>query len=211
MLNVVVDGAVVDAGKSERFATLSAGAAGAAVVLPPFVAGIGFGVVDAQPLAVACNFGFVDIAVGRTHLNALVGARLHSRRHGIHEIGSAVGIDGVVAGVVGNHHPLESVAFGYATSNGKHNTIAKRHHGGFHIFIVVVAIGDIVGSAEERAFEVAGHKFERNNDMLNAQALAVGDSANAFAAVLRRAIIECDGEGNAFAKLIEHGGGIHTT
>ena len=211
MLNVVVDGAVVYTGKSERFATLSAGATSAAVVLPPFIAGIGFGVVDAQPLAVACNFGFVDIAVGRTHLDALVGARLHSRRHGIHEIGSAVGIDGVVAGVVGNHHPLEPVAFGYATSNGKHNAIAKRYHGGFHIFIVVVAIGDIVGSAEERAFEVAVHKFERNNDMLNAQALAVGDSANAFAAVLRRAIIESDGEGNAFAKLIEHGGGIHTT
>ena len=60
MLNVVVDGAVVYTGKSERFAALSAGAASAAVVLPPFVAGIGFGVVDAQPLAVACNFGFEE-------------------------------------------------------------------------------------------------------------------------------------------------------
>ena len=47
MLNVVVDGAVVDTGKSERFATLGAGAAGAAVVFAAAIAAVGVPVIDA--------------------------------------------------------------------------------------------------------------------------------------------------------------------
>ena len=107
--------------------------------------------------------------------------------------------------MVGNHHTLEAVALGDTAGDSQHNTIAERHHGGFHVLVVIVAVGDGIGTLEQGALEVLVHELQGNNQMLDAQALAVHDGTTTLTAVLGAAVVKSDRQGNLVLVLIEHG------
>lgn len=77
----------------------------------------------------------------------LICAFTYSESECLDKSGSAVGIDRVVAGMVGKHHCFEPAAFGESGGNGKHYAIAKRHHGRLHVFVGVMTFGYGVGAA----------------------------------------------------------------
>ena len=55
------------------------------------------------------------------------------------------------------------------------------------------------------------HEFKRNDDMLDAQTLAMRHGTDSLASVLRGAIVEGDGHSNFVLVLVEHRGGVHAS
>ena len=159
---------VGDVCDAEGFATLGAGAAGAAVFLASTIAGICFPIVDAEFRASHHDVAFGKMGVWRIQLHTIVSARLHGFAHGGDEVGSAVGINGVVAAMISHHHNFQSTAFGKSASYREHNAVAERHHGAFHVVIVVVAAGNGVGAAEQRRGKELFHECQIDDDMLYA-------------------------------------------
>ena len=121
---------------------------------------------------------------------------------GVDELGAAVGIDGMVATVIGHHDIAESVALGNAHGNGEHDAIAEGHDGGLHVVVGIVALRDVLAAFEQGTDEVARHEVEGDDDMANAQTLAVELRKGNLALVMLRAVVEGDGEGNALLLVI---------
>ena len=145
-LGSLVDGRVGDAGLEEGFATLGAGAALAAVFFATFVAGICEGIVYTEFGAASADVGLSDIGVGGYYVDTVVCSLGHSARQGVDESASAVGINGVVAAVVGYHDMFQAMGFGQSEGYGENDTVAEGDDGRAHILIVIVTLGDIVGS-----------------------------------------------------------------
>ena len=139
----------MDTGKGEGFAAFATGAAASAMVLAALVAGPRFGIIDAKVFAAAGDIGLGDGCVGCEELYVLVGSGTYGIVHGVDELGTAVGIDSMVAGVVGNHDGGEVVVLGESGCYGKHDAVAEGHDGGAHVGIIVVSLGDGVGTLEE--------------------------------------------------------------
>ncbi len=97
---------------------------------------------------------------------------------------TAVGIDGMVTGMVGDHDFFELHAFGKPCCHGEHDAVAERHHGGTHVVIGIVALWNLVGSGEKRALEVTAHEFKINLDPADAEPLAVPARTFGFAAIV---------------------------
>ena len=150
----IIHGGIGNTGDGEGHAPLATGAALAAVVLPALITRVGLGVVETQRFAVSGDFHFVDMGVRSIDFNILIGARLHGLVHGMDEVGTAVGIDGMVTGMVGYHHAFQPVALGYTASHSQHDAVAEGHHRGLHILIIVVALRNIIGRHQQGALKI---------------------------------------------------------
>ena len=105
---------VYNASKQQCLFALNAGCALTAVVLTSLVARPCLGVVDRELLSASRYGSFRQEGVGCMHLDVSVRALMHSVAHGSDEFLAAVGINMVVASVVGNHHSFEASALRYA-------------------------------------------------------------------------------------------------
>ena len=179
------------------------------MLLSAFIARIGLGIVQPQGLAVLGDFLLSQIGVRRIDFDILIRSRRHGFRHRIDKARAAVGIDGVVAGMVGNHHAFQAVALSDARSNGQHDAVTKRHHRRLHVLVIVVAFGDVVGRHQQGTLEVTVHEFQRNNDVLDTQSLTMRHGTDTLATILGRAIVKGDGQGDFVLELIEHRGRVH--
>ena len=102
------------------------------------VAASGLSVVDAELASSACNVALGHVGKGTEEGNAGEGAHTACLTHGIDELGTAVGIDGVVAAVVGHHDVLQSGRLGHADGDGEHDAVAEGYHGGLHVLLGIV-------------------------------------------------------------------------
>ena len=171
-------------GVVERLDALTARAAFAAMLLSALVARIGLGIVQTEPRAVAGNLSLRHVGVGGHNRDAVVGSGTHCRRHGAHKRRAAVGIYGMVARMVCNHHVAQPAALCQSARHSEHYAVAERHHRGFHVLVVVVSFGYRFRTLKQRAFEILSHKIQRNHDMLYAQTLAVHPGELDFATVV---------------------------
>ena len=73
----------------------------------------------------------------------------------------------MVAVVVGDEHTVQSAALSQSAAYGKHDAVTERYHRRLHILLVIIAFGNSVSTFEQRRLEVAVHKVERNDNMLN--------------------------------------------
>ena len=153
-LSILILRWIVDAGVTKGLDALAAGAALAAMLLATLVARVGHRVIHAHSLAVTSDVGLAEVCVRREDLYALVGALLHRHRHGIDKRLSAIGIDGMVTGMVGNHHAVQSITLGNAAGNGKHDAVAEWHHSRLHVLVVVVALRNLLGAIAQQCIEL---------------------------------------------------------
>ena len=133
---------VYNASEQQCLFALNAGCALTAVVLTSLVARPCLGVVDRELLSASRYGSFRQEGVGCMHLDVSVRALMHSVAHGSDESLAAVGINMVVASVVGNHHSFEASALRYATGYGEHDAIAKGHNGRCHVVCTVRTLGN---------------------------------------------------------------------
>ena len=149
---------IFDFGVSEGFLALDACPALAAMLFAALVAGVGRGVVETEPFADAGDVGFPDACIGRVDLYPDVGAVPHGLRHGMHESRAAIGIDRMVAAVIGDEYLAQLSAFGKPAGHRKHDAIAERHDGRFHVFGLVVSLRHGV-RALQKPFEANDPRF----------------------------------------------------
>ena len=139
--------------------------------------------------ATAGYVGLADVGVGSLDCHIDVGSCLGSGIDGCDELRAAVGIDGMVAAVVGNEDTPERVALGNANGNGEHDAVAEGHHGGFHVGVGIVTVGNGVGTLKERAFEILLHEGEGDDNVAYAEALAVEPGERNLAGVVVRHVL----------------------
>ena len=168
-----------------------------------FVAGVGEGVVDAEFLAAEGDVAFGDVAVGGDDADAVVGAGPGRTVEGFHEFGTAVGVDGMVAGVVRDHDGVQVAAFGQARGDGEHNAIAERDDSGFHVVIGIGALGDLASGEEEVAAEVFADEIEGYDQVGNAEDAAILFRTGDFPGVVLRTVVEGDGQSDALLVLVQ--------
>lgn len=120
---------VVDVGKGQGFFTFNAGAAFAAVLVITLVTAPCFGIVYLQPLTDGGNLAFGDVGVWGFDAYIDKGSALRCPIDGCDKLGGAIGIDGVVAGMVGDENFPEPVALCYADGYRQHDTITKGDYG----------------------------------------------------------------------------------
>ena len=86
--------------------------------------------------------------------------------HGNDKVGAAVGIDEMVARVVGHEHVLQALAFGDAGGDAEHDTVAEGNDGRFHRRFVVLSVGYLfVAILEETGAEVLLHEVDIDDEM----------------------------------------------
>ena len=138
-------------------------------------------------------------------------AGIGSRVDGIDELRTAVGIDGVVATVIGYEHLVETVAFGNAYGNREHNTVAERHYGRLHVFVGIVAFGYCVGSVKQARLKVLMHEVEVDCDVLYAESFAMHLCEWNLTGVVVAAVVERDAEGYFVFVVVEQGDAVHSS
>lgn len=117
-----------EAGGEEGFAALGAGAAAAAVSCASFIAGVGQRVVYAEGGSAAADIVFGQQRVGSAEFDMIVGAFRDGPGHGADESFAAIGVNGVVATMVGNHHRFETAALGQTGCHAEHDAVAEGDH-----------------------------------------------------------------------------------
>ncbi len=202
---------IFDTGLTECLFALTAGTTFAAVLLTAFIAAPCLGIVDAEALADAGDVSLGDIGVRSVHTNVDVSAGTGGSVNGVDELRTAVWIDRVVAGMVGDHHALQSVALGDAHGDGEHDSVAERYDRRLHILLVVVAFGDGVGTLQETALEILVHEVQGNRDMFDAEAFTVHLGKGNLPGIVVAAIIETDAQSDLIFLVIEEGDGVHTS
>lgn len=205
----VVDGGIGNAGDLKGFATLAAGAAGAAMVLAAAIATVCMAVVHAYGSAALGYLPLGEVRVRRQQGNAVVGAGGYGARHILDKGGAAIGIYGVVAAVVGQHHVRQVVRLGKAGCDGKHNAVAEGHDGAAHVFVIVIAVGDGIGPGEQRTCKMLADKFQGYDHQRNIELGALEASTFNFARVVIAAVVKGHGHGDARGVLAQHGDGVH--
>ena len=157
------------------------------------------------------NLLLAQIGIWSINRDVFIRSRRHGFRHGVDEIGTAIRVNGMVARMVGYHHAFQTVALSNTCGNSQHNAIAERHHSRLHVLIIVVAFRNVVSSHQQGTLEIAVHELKRDDNMLDAQALAVRHGTNSLATVLCGAIVESDGQGDFVLVFIQHRGGVHAS
>ena len=180
-------------------------------MLATLVAAPGLGIVYAQRLAVAGYVALGDVGIGSQHLYAGICSQPRSFRHGADKLRSAVGVDGVVAAVIGHHHIFQPVRLSHTCRYREHDAIAEGHNGRFHILFIIVALGDGLGALQERTLEILVHKSQIDYDMLDAQALAVHGGKGNLTRIVIAAIIKRDTQRYTLLVFIEHGDAVHAS
>ncbi len=206
---ILVFGGIVNAGLAEGLLPLAAGAAFAAMFLASLVAAPCLAVVQAKGFAVAGDVGFRKVGVGCNDGNVLVGAGLGRIRYGIDKLRTAVGINGMVAAVVGHQHMFKLVAFGYTDSYAQHDAVAERNDGRFHVVLVVIAFGYGASPFQKARLEILGHEAEVDGDVGYAEPLAVHLGKRQLPAVVVTPVVEADAQCYPFPVFVEHGDGVH--
>lgn len=174
-----------------------------------FVAGVGVLEGDAKVFAKKGDVALGEVAERGEHADAFVGAGLDGGVYGRNEAGAAIGVDGVVAGVVGDEDGVKAVAFGKAGGHGKHYAVAERHDGALHIALVIFPVGDRLSTLEDAALEILPYEFQGNNHMPDSQPLAVGGRARRLRLVLPCAICESHRQGNFAGIFVQHHRAVH--
>ena len=173
------------------------------------VAAVGFAVVEFHSLATLGNLCLGKQTVWRTQLNTVVCTFGYGSGHGADKGVATVGIQRMVARMVGNHHSLKPAALGQTGGSSQHNTVAERHHSAFHIVEVVLTFRYGLGPLEKRRMEVLANETEVDFHQFDTQALAVQARKLQFAHVVVRTVNEVNGQVNAVCVFVEHGHGVH--
>ena len=181
------------------------------MVVAAFVARPCLGVVDAELLAAQGDVGLGDMGIGCPYLDVGVCALLHGFGHGTDEGRAAVGIDGVVAAVVGYHDAPQAVALGNAAGYGEHDAVAEGYDGRLHVLVVVAAFGYGVAAFEQGRLEILVHEVEGYHDVGYGQALAVQTGAGCLLCGMVAAVVEGYGKGYLLLILIHHRHGVHAS
>ena len=209
-----VFGGVCKISEGEGFFAFDAGAAFAAMEVVAFVAGPSVGEVDVE---IATNGGdvfFANVDEGAQHLDVGVGAGGNGLRHGGEEVFAAVGVDGVVTGVGGDDEAFGADTFGKAGGDGKKDAVAEGDDGALHVFLLVVAFGDVSAGLKEVTFEESVHKGEVSGVEGNSGLVGLPSGHGEFFGVVFGGVVDAEagdhfvlgGEG-----MPESDGGIHAT
>ena len=174
--------------------TFGACAARAAMLFLPAVAGISAVIVDSKFHPAAHYVVFCQVCVGAEELDSVICALFDCFPHGIDEFRAAVGINGVVARMVGEHQRGKFPALGKPGGHSQHYPVAERHHCGTHVFVVIVSRRDCVGPAKKRAFEMFADESERYLDVFDSEVVAMPTRTFGFTFVVVRPVHECDSE-----------------
>ena len=207
----LIFGRVVDARLPECLFPLHASATLAAMLFATLVAGVCRGIVDAQPFADGCYLRFRQRGVGGVDADVVVCAVAHGFGHRCDERLSAVGIDGVVACMVGDEHRFQSPALSQSAGDGKHDAVAEGDYRRFHVLVLIVPFGNGVRALQQRRLEIFAHELERNDDVLDAEQLAVVGGKVRFPFVVVTAVVECDCEGDMFFVVVQQGHAVHAS
>ena len=113
-LFLFVYGMVFNSSIGKSLLALHACATFATVLFATFVTTPCLCVVNTYAFPDACDVALCDICVWRNYFHVIVCACCGCIVDGIDEIWTAVGIDGVVASMVGYEYSIKAVAFGYA-------------------------------------------------------------------------------------------------
>ena len=174
-----------------------------------FVAGIGVLEGYSKAAAFKCNLALGHIAEGGKQAYVLVGALRYGPVHCLYEAGTAVRINGVVSGVVGNEDGVQPVVFCQTGGYGEHNAVAEGNHGAFHIVCVVVLVGDLRASFQNAAVKVFSNEVQGNYEVLYSKDFAVFNRAVCLLLVLTGSVGESYCQGNLFPVFIQKGGAVH--
>ena len=168
-----VFGCVGDAGECECLASLLTGAALAAVLVAALVATPGLGIINTEKFATACYIRLCPIGIRGEQFYSVICTFAHCSGECIDERRPAIGVDSMVTAVVSHEYAAQVTVFRHAGSYGEHDTVAKRYNGGSHVFIVVLALGYIRCTGEERGVEILLDEPKGDNNMLYTQPLAM--------------------------------------
>jgi hypothetical protein len=172
--------------------TLDTRAAGSAVNVAAFVARPGARESDAQLVAAHGDVLLPHGDERSENLHAGVGAFADSGRHILHKSFPAIGIDGVVARMSGDHHSFSTTAFGKAGRHAEHDAIAKGNDGRLHVRLLIVPIGHRAPGLEEIGLEVLPDEPERNDLVPNTHEVRVLPGEGKFPVIVLRAVIETE-------------------
>lgn len=146
----VVEGGIGEVGQAEGFLALDAGGTASAMAGGAFVAGVCEGEVGAGGGSSEGNLGFSEIGIGCQDGDTVVGPLSGGLGHGVDEAWTTVGVDGMVAAVVGKHQLFQAAAFGKTAGNGKHYAVAEGNYRGFHIAVMIMSFRDCVSTFKQR-------------------------------------------------------------
>ena len=133
---------IFDAGLCECFLAFAARAAYSAVVFSAFVATPCLGVVDVEVFSFGGYLRLGETGVGREELHSVPRTEMDGIIHRLDELRAAVGVDSMVSGMVRQHDVLQFVILGNARRNREHDAIPEGNDSRFHVFLIVVALGD---------------------------------------------------------------------
>ena len=117
----------------------------------------------------------------------------------------------MVTGMIGDEHPLESAALGHADGYAQHDAVAEGHHRGAHVHVVVVALRNGVGALQQTRLEVLVDEVQGDDDVLNAQTLAVEAGEGYLTGIVVAAIVEGQCKGNLVLVVVEQGHAVHAS
>ena len=144
------------------------GAALTAGFVTPDIARPRLGIVYAKRLATTHDVCLSQVGIGGAQTDVDEGACRGCSVKGIDKFRTTVGIDGMVAPVVGHHDILQPVRLSDAHSYREHDTIAEGNYRRLHIVVSVMPLRNILATLQQRALEIARHEIERDDDMADA-------------------------------------------
>ena len=205
---VFVNGMIFDAGLGESFFAFAAGSADAAMMLAAFVATPGLGVVEVEVLAFGGYLGFGEMGIRREQFDTVPRTEMDGVVHRFDELGAAVGVDGMVAGMVRQHDILKMVVFRNTGGYRKHDAVTEGYDGRFHVLVVVIAFGNGVCAGQEGRTEELLDERQADDLVRNTEPLAMQFGEVQFAVVMIAAVMEGERHSDPVLVLIEHGGGV---
>ena len=129
----------------------------------------------------------------------------------MHESRAAIGIDRMVAVMVGDEYLAQLPAFGETTGNGEHDAIAERYDGRFHVFGLVVALRHGIRALQKRGFEMLTDECERDDDVFDAELLAMSRGALGLPLVVVATVVERNGQCDLLGLFMQEGDTIHAS
>ena len=129
----------------------------------------------------------------------------------MHESRAAIGIDRMVAVMVGDENLAQLPAFGETTGHGKHDAVAERHDGRFHVFGLVVALRHGIRALQKRGFEILTDECERDDDVFDAELLAMPRGAFGLPLIVVATVVECNGQCDLLGLFMQEGNAIHAS
>ena len=108
----------------------------------------------------------------------------------------------MVTAVVGHHHELQVAALRQSHGHAEHDAVAEGHHRRLHVLVGIVAVGNGIVAAEQRAIEILSHKLQGDDQVLDAQPLAMQGCKGQFAAVVVGAVVKRHSQRDTFQVVV---------